>query len=398
MSLVVTLNPYTMAKDKSWDLAIGNRVFNLDGVINPIKNFFAPLLGRKSALQSYVNSKTHAGLTGAEIEANEFSHNEAELAWQRSEQSAENQRAWETEQSNTLYQRGVQDMQAAGLNIAAMYGGINPASTPNGASGGAPAASSVSPNTATDLNDLFSLMMAYSKNEAEIGMLNAQARNLDVNSNRTEILTPAEYQELVTRSGKNEQEVKKMAQDISESIQNIAESRSRQLLNNADFRLRVEQTLNEYVRRGVLKSEQIRNIGEFNFLQVQTAMKNMEMEYYPKVVKSVIDLNVANTTEAYDRANLEIAQRVFQVQKNKEQFPRLYAEYQRLENELKEIQNDTAKSEKEKQEAQAAAIAKYRNTELYQFCVAFGVTPASMVTSTGVSAGGIGGLLRGILE
>ncbi len=46
------------------------------------------------------------------------------------------QRNWETEMSNTQYQRAVEDMQAAGLNPAMMFSsGANAASTPSGASG-----------------------------------------------------------------------------------------------------------------------------------------------------------------------------------------------------------------------------------------------------------------------
>ena len=49
---------------------------------------------------------------------------------------AQKQRDWETEMSNTAYQRAVKDMKEAGLNPAMMYGsgGAGMASTPSGAS------------------------------------------------------------------------------------------------------------------------------------------------------------------------------------------------------------------------------------------------------------------------
>ena len=75
-------------------------------------------------------------LTGAEREANEFTA-----------QEAQKQRDWETEMSNTAFQRQVADMQKAGVNPAlAMTGGASGASTPSGAS-----AQSVSPGTGADI-------------------------------------------------------------------------------------------------------------------------------------------------------------------------------------------------------------------------------------------------------
>lgn len=61
------------------------------------------------------------------------------LAWRQSEESAMNQRTWEEEMSNTSYQRAVNDLEKAGLNVALAYnqGG---ASTPNAAAGSAHAA------------------------------------------------------------------------------------------------------------------------------------------------------------------------------------------------------------------------------------------------------------------
>lgn len=56
-------------------------------------------------------------------------------AMQHAAAEAEKQRQWEEHMSNTAYQRGSADMEAAGLNPAMMYsgGGGGGASTPHGA-------------------------------------------------------------------------------------------------------------------------------------------------------------------------------------------------------------------------------------------------------------------------
>lgn len=86
--------------------------------------------------------------------------------WQRSEQSAENQRQfesreakinrdWQEYMSNTAYKRAMQDIKSAGLNpvLALSQGGMS-ASTPSGASASG-SAGSVSPHNVNDpMSDL----------------------------------------------------------------------------------------------------------------------------------------------------------------------------------------------------------------------------------------------------
>lgn len=94
----------------------------------------------KNLLQSVAGKYLGTNLTGAEQQANAFTAQEAAKV-----------RDWQTEMSNTQYQRGVADMQAAGLNPALMMsGGASPAPSPSGAS-----ASSVSPGGSDMLPALF---------------------------------------------------------------------------------------------------------------------------------------------------------------------------------------------------------------------------------------------------
>lgn len=87
--------------------------------------------------------------------------------WLRSEQSAENQRQfesneakvnreWQEKMSNTAYQRAVEDMKLAGLNpvLAVSQGGAS-ASTPSGSSARGASGSVSSRGSADPLSDLF---------------------------------------------------------------------------------------------------------------------------------------------------------------------------------------------------------------------------------------------------
>ena len=126
-------------------------------------------------ITNWFRGTTGAELTGAQREANAFSANEAEK-----------QRAWEQQMSDTSYQRGVADMQNAGLNPALMYGsGASGASTPSGSN-----ASSVSPGAPVSVFDVmssvFSLAMEKSKLKSEKELMAAQTQREKSASNLNE--------------------------------------------------------------------------------------------------------------------------------------------------------------------------------------------------------------------
>lgn len=105
---------------------------------------------------SLANKITGSALTGAEQQANAFSASEAQK-----------QRDWETEMSNTAYQRQVADMRSAGVNPAMAMSGSSGASTPSGS-----AANSVSPQSGIDFQDIMSLIMLPLQRK----LINAQAK------------------------------------------------------------------------------------------------------------------------------------------------------------------------------------------------------------------------------
>ena len=98
--------------------------------------------GIVNAFESLINKETGAELTGAQREANQFSHDERI--------DAQN---WTAQREDTLMQRTVQDYQAAGINPMALAGG-NVAAQPSGSSG----ASSVSPPSGGGLSSLLQVL------------------------------------------------------------------------------------------------------------------------------------------------------------------------------------------------------------------------------------------------
>lgn len=173
-----------------------------------------------SMVESWLHKESGVELTGAEKQANAFSAAEAQK-----------QRDWETEMSNTQYQRQVKDMQAAGINPA-MAMNTSGASVPSGAS-----ASSVSPTGAgLSMSELMGLIMAplqakLMKSQAQqardlgkAALINAGANvtnaetgqgNLDVNRQNAETARfNAETQRMATEV---ENDLRRMHIRVSES-------------------------------------------------------------------------------------------------------------------------------------------------------------------------------------
>lgn len=105
---------------------------------------------------------------------NMFSAEEAEKARIWSSAEAKINRDWQTEMSNTAYQRQVEDMKKAGLNPAAVDG--NGASTPSGAIPTASAAAAAGSGNGGILGLIASLGRA--------AIAGAVAKKLQINANR----------------------------------------------------------------------------------------------------------------------------------------------------------------------------------------------------------------------
>lgn len=166
------------------------------------------ITGGKKGLQSYgenvQNKMTGEHLTGAEREANAFSAQQAQVA-----------RDYETQMSNSQYQRGVADMQQAGVNPALMYGqGAAPAGTPS-----SPSPTSTSPEGSdpvgmiAQIAQLKLLDKELRLKESDIGLKRAQTEK-----------TETETQEVMHRIGQIDTQVEATLQSMEKmkaEIENV---------------------------------------------------------------------------------------------------------------------------------------------------------------------------------
>lgn len=152
-----------------------------------------------------------AQIGGAIIQSNAISGANAmnieygKWSTEQNKQEAARNRQFQLEMSNTAYQRGVQDMEAAGLNPMMAYG-QGGASTPSGSTGSAQSAS-VEPNTAMGdaVRQIASNALQFKRLEKETEAIDtqidlnkaateakeAEAKNIQTNTKNAKANTPA---------------------------------------------------------------------------------------------------------------------------------------------------------------------------------------------------------------
>lgn len=195
---------------------------------------------------NYLNSRAlNAHLTGAQQEQNNFNAEQAAVDRNFQAEQAHINRDFQAEQAATQWQRGVTDMQAAGLNPALAYGQggatAMQGSTPSGAM-----ASGSNTNFATSLSDILQLSLLEKQGkmmDEEIRGKQLENENLDI-----ENMLKGAY-----GAAKADAEIRSIEQSINESIAKMGEASTRSALNSAMAELTRVQTSNENIKAAELQ-------------------------------------------------------------------------------------------------------------------------------------------------
>lgn len=229
--------------------------------------------GDQTGLLSWWNSKTGRGLTSAQRQSNAFS------AWQ-----SQVARDYSTEMANTQWQRGVTDMQNAGVNPALIYGN---GGSPNGIPSTAEA-TSVNPGAPTmGFQDIISLM----KLPAEIKLLEAQAKKTDAEGEVKEAEVPYADEYF----------------DLRNQGMNLVNKKTKADTDNAiELKNQIIEQTNLIAKQ--VKTEEERKLSVIAETALKKAQENQIVELLP-FNKNLME---AQTEEANDRATLAWWQAVYQ--------------------------------------------------------------------------------------
>lgn len=229
-----------------------------NGTSSGVESFFENVF---NGIRSWFVGKTGQALTGAEEQANEFAHNEAQLAFDR-----------ELEASNTAYQRKVADLKAAGINpIMAASGGVSlPSSS---------AASSVSPGAGTfQLAELLNLYRMKQMLPLEKAAASAQIENTKAQTDKTK--ADAEHQRVVNKYIERSEQLRLEGQQLANELSVTQKSKLQQDIRNAEQELKklVAETKNEEDKNELILAQSL--------VQNATARRLTEMLPYEKALSS----------------------------------------------------------------------------------------------------------------
>lgn len=253
--------------------------------------------GWYNAEDSYWRGVTGSGLTNAQIQQNEFNANQAQL-----------QRDWLQDLYSRRNQIAVDDMSAAGLNPAMMYGGgQSPASVPSAssASGGSPgnpspmdAGSGAIGSIMQGLASSFLAMSQSKLNLAEARKMNASAENIEITN-----LTQDELNRAQLRLWQSEGDL--TYSKIGQVLQDIRTGRADEALKLAG----VERTEAETDMLFLQQIEQrITNDNRQELIDLQKQLMSSEIdvnsERYNEIRANIGKIYAETLTEAYKQGAL----------------------------------------------------------------------------------------------
>lgn len=202
------------------------KVFGTKGLSDigkAVSDGFSQSLNPINIANGLLGKYTGSTLTPAEMQNNAFQAAEAQK-----------NRDWQTSMSNTMYQRGVKDMAAAGVNPALVMGGSLATSSP---SGGSP--SGTAPGQSGSFSDLVAALLA----KKQASLLDSQKHNVDVQSGKTAaetrlvqsqtvktdnenrgVILQNEYQSLLNKyyPGLSEAQISQMSAAAAKSLSDIS--------------------------------------------------------------------------------------------------------------------------------------------------------------------------------
>lgn len=325
-----------------------------------------------TGLVNWWNKITGSDLTDAEKQANQFSAEQADLAYQRQREFYQDFQSPEAQMRSQMA-----GMQSLGINPALMYGG----SMPSGGGSSSPSApSSVAPTSGESLGSFITVMLNAAKLGAEIKNINADTRLKDTGANRNESETTGIDIEnwikeqtkgfaVVAAELKNEETRKRIDNIIADSTlkgsqlivngkqidyltSQIELNGSIVAVNDSTIAKQTQEILESEARVYEITSKiRLNNANAANIEAITPYMS----EYYD----SLIALQDAKTDEAKEHAALLIAstsEKVLEVAKDKKLLDEGY--YDDLIDEM-HFKTDTAASES----AQAAVSAKNASAE-----------------------------------
>lgn len=263
----------------------------------------------------------NSSLTGAQREANAFTQQQNQNAMAFEERMADKQMNFQADQAATQYQRGVADMQSAGLNPALAYG-QGGASAMSGSSGAGVAGASVSP--VDNMSGLVQLsLLDANRRKAEAEARSSEAR-ADLDSaqsaltskqvNAYDALTDAQLRQYESALKNDAVQRKLNKAGIKESEARATLATSQAVLNSIDASTR--DRLNQLTAR--------LRVAEIGLATTQSAVNRKRVDEISANIENLLSQAVLNSVTSnkvsQETRNLLVQEGILQYDKQHKQF------------------------------------------------------------------------------